>query len=127
MEVLAQKNNDINSGIVLIIWDENTSIYDHDRKLYDLYIHFEANCWPVKLLAIHVCCPSMFGFRLVKPFIYTLQDKHMRSRLVTHDVPDSLSSYGIQKSMLPAEMGGTVQLNPSNWIANRRAVELGEI
>ena len=132
VEVLAQENNDIQSGIVLVIWDKNTSINDYDRRLYDLYARFEADCWPVKVLAVHICSPSIFGFHFAKPMIYALVDTRIRSRMVIHDVPDSqifqnLSSYGILKHMLPAEMSGTVQLNPSNWIATRRVAELREI
>jgi hypothetical protein len=52
-----------------------------------------------------------------------LNDKRTRV-----DVPDSqllgiLSDYGILKEMLPTKMGGTVQLNQAEWIANRRAAE----
>ena len=119
MEVLAEENNDIHSGIVLVVWDKNTSIYDHDRQLYDLFVHFDATCWPVKRLAHHICCPSVFGISLLKPIIYALVERQTRSRIVIHDVPVSrilevLSSYGIMKHMLPTEMGGTVQLNLSN-------------
>lgn len=49
-----------------------------------------------------------------------------------HNVPDSeitqvLSCYGILQSMLPSEMGGSLELNQGEWIANRRAAELQEI
>jgi hypothetical protein len=59
-------------------------------------------------------------------------DKHARSRRLFHDVPESqlldvLSDYGILKEMLPTEKGGTVPFNQSEWIANRRVVELKDI
>ena len=132
MEVLAQENNDMNSGAVMVVWDKRWSIWDYDREVYDRMVYFEANCWPVKLLAHHICGSSVFSFRFLKPIVYALVDKRTRSRIVIHDVPDSrifedLSSYGILKYMLPTEMGGTVQLNPSRWIVERRAAELGEI
>jgi hypothetical protein len=49
-----------------------------------------------------------------------------------HDVPpeqiaDELSSFGITREMLPTQMGGSIVLNPSEWIAKRRAVEMEEI
>jgi hypothetical protein len=70
--------------------------------------------------------------QILKPVLYALMDKRARSRSLYHDVPESeildvLSGYGILKDMLPVEMGGTVQLDQSEWIANRRAVELEEI
>jgi hypothetical protein len=69
---------------------------------------------------------------IVKPIVFSLVDKHARSRMLIHNVPESqlldvLSDYGILKNMLPTEMGGPVQLDPAEWIASRRAVELGEI
>jgi hypothetical protein len=49
-----------------------------------------------------------------------------------HDVSENeivhaLSEYGISREMLPTEMGGTVELNPTEWIAQRRAAEMEEI
>jgi hypothetical protein len=69
---------------------------------------------------------------MTKPIIYALMNKQTRSRSVIHDVPDSLiiqdlSIYGILKDMLPIEMGGTIPLNQSEWIFNRRALEIDEI
>ena len=59
-------------------------------------------------------------------------DKRFRARTIAHDVSeneilDVLSKYGIQKEMLPTEMGGSIELNRSEWIANRWAVEMEEI
>jgi hypothetical protein len=47
-------------------------------------------------------------------------------------MPDSqvlgeLSEYGILEGMLPTEMGGTLELNHPEWIANRRALELEDM
>jgi hypothetical protein len=51
---------------------------------------------------------------------------------VQHDVAETeilevLSQYGLEKAMLPTLMGGTVELNLEEWIANRRAVEMEEL
>jgi hypothetical protein len=69
---------------------------------------------------------------LVKPIIYALLDRTRRSRLVLHNVAESeilevLSQYGLEKAMLPTQMGGTVELILEEWIANRRAVEMEEL
>lgn len=68
----------------------------------------------------------------MKPILSALLDSRGRSRMIIHDVPDSnivedLSRYGIQKEMLPTEMGGSYEFNAYEWIANRRAAELEEI
>lgn len=49
-----------------------------------------------------------------------------------HDVPekdvvDVLGKYGLQKDILPKAMGGNLDLNEPEWMANRYAVELEEI
>jgi len=59
-------------------------------------------------------------------------DTRGRSRIAVHDVPENenaeaLSDYGIEKHMLPTEMGGSFEFNPSEWIANRRAAEMEEL
>jgi len=53
--------------------------------------------------------------------------------MVIHDgvpeseIVDALSQYGILQHMLPTEMGGTLQLDLSEWIAYRRSVEMEAI
>jgi hypothetical protein len=64
-----------------------------------------------------------------KPILYSLMGKHIRSRMLLHDFPENellgvLSEYGIPMNVLPTEMGGTLQFNQAEWIANRRATEL---
>lgn len=68
----------------------------------------------------------------LKPVMLALMSKEVRSRLQFHDgsedeVLESLAGYGILKSSLPTEMGGTFVLDQSEWIANRRAAELEEL
>jgi hypothetical protein len=70
--------------------------------------------------------------KMIKRITKALMDRHTRSRVLEHDVPESqildvLSHYGIMKDMLPTEMGGTIELNQAEWIASRRATELEEI
>jgi hypothetical protein len=108
-------------------------MWDYDHKLYsDGIAYFGGTCWPVKILANHVCCPPWFVVNIIQPLINAVYDKRGRERNLEHNVPESqilnaLSSYGILKNMLPTEMGGTVLLNQCEWIASRRAAELEEI
>ena len=39
----------------------------------------------------------------------------------------TLEPYGITSEMLPLYMGGSVQLDGTAWIANRRSIEMEEI
>jgi hypothetical protein len=65
--------------------------------------------------------PPSLCFLMYTPFLLSL-------RVIFHgpesEVPNSLSSYGILRDTIPAHMGGTLEYDPSLWIANRRAVEL---
>ena len=66
------------------------------------------------------------------PIVSATQSKQIRVRSIWHAVPDNeilsvLSEYGITGDMVPTELGGTIQLNPSEWIAQQRAMEMEEI
>lgn len=61
-----------------------------------------------------------------------LRGRRLRSRTIIHEVGEEdvlkeLSVYGVMAYMLPTEIGGTVEFDWSEWIANRRAVEMREI
>ena len=106
-------------------------MWDYDHELYGRIIYFEKNCWPVKIIASHGCFPPSI-LKIIKPNVHAVMDKHARSRILTHNVPDSEildvhSSYDIQKNMLPTQLGGTVLLDQAKWIAGRRAAELDDI
>jgi hypothetical protein len=126
---MALGNTDFQSGVVWVIWNKDMTIWDYDRRLHDRIVDFDKNCWPVKRIASHICCPPSFFIKTIKPIIFYLMDKYARSRVLFHDVPESqlldvLSDYGIHKEMLSTGMGGTVQLDQAEWIAERRALEL---
>lgn len=131
IEVLAQENTHVRSGVVMIVWDKHFTIWDYDDRLYERMTRFDMNSWPVKVTACHCCIAPWFMVRIVKPLLNALRDKQSRSSTLIHDpeshMPEVLSNYGILKEMLPTEMGGTVQLDHAEWISNRRAAELKEI
>jgi hypothetical protein len=127
--VIITENNDVASGIVTILWENGLTIWDFDRRLYEQVTYFEKACWPLRIYARHVCTSSWITLKVAKPILFPLMDKHIRSRMLFHDVPENellvvLSDYGIPTDVLPTEMRGTVQLNQAEWIAIRRAVEL---
>lgn len=121
----------MDSGIVLVNFMKDFTIWDYDHRLYERIIYFDKNCWPVKIVASHVCCSPWIAVKLIKAIMFSLLGKHNRYCRLIHNVPESqllavLSDYGIYKEMLPTVMGGTVQLDQAEWIADRRAAELNE-
>ena len=96
-------------------------------------VTFEKTCLPTRLACFHVCCPSSIVMKILRPILMALRTM-CRYRMSFHDVPETeianvLTEYGIQPHMLPTEMGGTIPLNlyQSEWIVNRRSIEMTEI
>lgn len=131
MEVASQGNKHIRCGIILIVFDKGSTLFDFDHRLHERLFRYDKS-YPVDLIGIHGCCPIKPIAKVLKPIIFALCDKHRRSRIVVHDVHSKelfaeLSEYGILKCMIPTEMGGTLEFDQLEWIADRRAVELDEI
>ena len=129
---MAQENRDMDSSFVLLVNMKDMTMWDFDYRLYSRIAYFDKNCWPLKRVASHICFPPRISAKYIVPILNGMHDKHIRSRKLVHDVPESqlldvLSDYGICKEMLPTEMGGTFRLNQSEWIARQRALELKEI
>lgn len=99
----------------------------HQRMMFYL-----RSVFPISEYPTHVCsCPRMIK-TVIKPIVLALLGKEGRSRTIEHDasqeeILNQLSLYGIEKSMLPTQMGGTVQLNLAEWVASRRATEMEEL
>lgn len=131
-EVAAAQNTDARSGVVEVTWHKECSLWDYNPSVYDRLIVGLQCYWPIRNIAAHVCCPPKIFARWLFPVLNALTDPCMRARVQVHDVPPSeivntLSVYGIQKEMLPTEMGGELEVNPSEWIAERRAAEMEEL
>ena len=114
------------------MWNRSSTIWEYDHTIHDRINYFQEEAWPVRVAALHVCCSSSFIIRIIKPIMMALKSKSSRCRTLFHNVPESeivdvLAGYGILASMLPTEMGGTLQFSQSEWIAKRRALELEEI
>lgn len=131
VECAAAQNTDIGSGLVQLCCFKDATVFDYDKvydKMADLYSH----CFPVKMLASHLCSPPKIISRVIQPIVHSFMSKELRARTLTHDVPESeilgvLSQYGILREMLPTAMGGAIELDQSDWIVNRWALELEEI
>lgn len=130
VEVTAYANYHITSGIVQIVWFKGATIWDYD-KVYDQMADYYSNCFPIKVLASHLCCPPKIITRVIQPIVHAFMSKEFRARTLTHDVCESailqvLSSFGLERDMLPTSMGGNITLNQAEWIARRRAKEMEE-
>lgn len=131
IEVTASENTHISGGIVQCVWFAGATIWDYD-KVYDQMADYFSNCFPIKILASHLCCPPKVITRFVQPIVHSFMSKEFRARTLTHDVSESdilpvLLSYGITPDMLPVAMGGSVILDQAGWMATRRATEMEQL
>lgn len=111
---------------------KGVTIFDYDQKIVDPLVTFSQTVWPIRSIAVHSCCPSSILLRLIVPVLRGLVNRWFRVRVQIHDIPGSeiaiaLAEYGIKRDMLPTELGGTLELNPCEWIARRRAIEMEEL
>ena len=132
VEVMSQDNTDVNSGYVQVVWNKDATVYDYNIQSYRRLMYFQQSCWPLKVVATHVCCSPRSSLSVIKPIVFALMRKGNRSRSIMHDVPEDkimsvLAQYGILGSMLPTEMGGTMEQSQSEWLEQRRAIEMEEI
>ena len=133
MEVAATRNKGqrgFGNGVVFVMfWKSDSSLFDYDRKVFDGMKKFEENCWPIRTVSWHICCPPAFCNHIIKPVMMELKNRSSRARTLFHDVPENdiaeiLSTFGIGKDVLPDEIpGGTVQFDQSLWIEQRKASE----
>lgn len=132
VEVISQQNTDVHRGFVQVVWNKGATLFDYDIQYYKRMWYFEQCCWPARAVATHVCCSNSKSLSVIKPIVFAMMKRRARSRAIMHDAPESeiidvLSQYGIMKHMLPVEMGGQLDMTQTDWLANRRAVELQEI
>jgi len=132
VEVASQTNKDMDSRIVQIVWGKNSTVWEYDHQSCTKYAQYESSCWPCKFDCLHGCLAPDFICRVVVPIYSAFQSRQSRIRTIWHDAPESkiilaLSAYGITADMLPTEYGGVIPFNQSEWIAQRRAVEMEEL
>jgi len=132
MEVASQVTMDVSSGFIYIARDKCTSVAAFDLKVFRRIVDLERDCFPVKMVASHICSLPLFTRKVVKPIIFAMMSKRTRSRSRLHDVAEKdcaqvLSNFGITNDMLPTDMGGTLELNITEWVSQRQAVELKDI
>ena len=131
MEVAAQQeaSTDLSrhSSAVQILSFKNMSISDYDPNIYDRLHYFETSCWPIRNCSFHVCCCSPEGAIALKPILFCAMDTASRARMIFHteesegELLSALAEYGIEKEMLPKDIGGTLEVDQKEWIAKRES------
>lgn len=115
---------------VVIAWLHSVTLFDFPRRVFGRLVTHEKSALPIKFAAAHCFVKATnAAVRTMMPLIGSLMDRRGRSRFIIHDVPanetsEAVAEYGITREMLPELLGGKIEINPREWIANRRAIEL---
>lgn len=103
-------------------------MFDPDRTFEWTVTDLQNRALPVHACATHLFCLPVLVARLLAPLSLAQLDKNTRARCVIHNVKESqvveaLLEYGIQKEVIPREMGGDCDYSHSQYIADRRTKE----
>jgi hypothetical protein len=66
-EVACQENGNVSNAVVEVIWNESSSIFDHDKELHDKLLYYHDTSYPTRCAAMHLCCSSPFVARFLRP------------------------------------------------------------
>jgi len=82
-------------------------------------------CLPVRMSALHLCHPPVF-FQLIFPILKVLMGSRLRKRMLIHygsneHVLKRLETkFGMPRTKLPTELGGSVTLDHEKWLEERK-------
>lgn len=118
----------VRSGIVMLINCRFISFDHFDRKLEKAIYELERHYLPIKIRSIHIIKPRSHIFGVLKPLLFFLMGRRLRSRSQIHSgstnqVMDSLIGYGMTQDVLPNDVGGDVTLDHHSWLAAKRERE----
>lgn len=114
------------NGVVLLVHPKKSSFKQFDQVL----LHSMALLlrYTVTLLrSIHFCQPDSM-FHVIKPMIMHVCGPRMRKRLRVHygsneSVLQKLAEFGLSREKLPSALGGSLELDPVNWLSTRMIQE----
>ena len=140
METIIEDEESRNRGLVCLTTAKTySSGSGMDLKFTRYTRKLVGDIFPVHLRSIHFCHPSKVAHYVIFPALKFVLGKDMRLRFNTHYGTDTevlmqLETFGLHRSILPAELSGDVQLDIQQWIHERlskeysnEALELGAL
>ncbi|KAL7572903.1 hypothetical protein ACA910_004548 [Epithemia clementina (nom. ined.)] len=112
-------------GVVFVGYGRDAKLSQFDRELGRLNISSLQGAIPVRLAAIHLCRPPSF-FKVVFAFMKLFMKERTKKRILVHfgnqdQVLEKLAKYGLEKTVLPAKLGGDVALDLQKWLQERKS------
>eukprot|EP00985_Skeletonema_marinoi_P034650 scaffold44495_cov139-Skeletonema_marinoi.AAC.3 len=108
-------------GVVVIAYPHHAKISYVDRKLMKMNMESITGCIPVRMGSFHICHPPWFFGNIIFPLIKVIMPDRMKKRIRVHSgsqekVLDSLEKFGLERSVLPSDIGGDVILDTDGWL-----------
>lgn len=109
-------------GVVVIGNPRNAKISYVDRKLMKLNMESMTGCIPIRLGGFHVIHPPWFFGHVIFPIMKMIMPERMRKRVRVHNqgsdekVLEALKKYGLERDVLPSDIGGNVILDMDGWL-----------
>jgi len=108
-------------GVVVIGYPHHAKLSYVDRKLMKMNMESITGCIPVRVSAFHICHPPWFFGHVIFPLIKVIMPERMRKRLRVHSgseekVLEQLKKFGLDREVLPSDIGGDVILDMDGWL-----------
>ena len=108
---------------MFIVYLRDTCVHHFDRSLVQLLANSIRGVLPVRVSAIHIF-HAPYLFEVLFDVVSILLGERLTNRMKMYSgedemIQDQLTDFGILSSHLPIELGGTIQLNQDQWIAER--------
>ena len=81
---------------------------------------------PIRVGAFHICNPPWFFGKIIWPFMKLILPERMKKRMRVHTgsqdkVLDSLKEFGLDREVLPSEIGGDVIIDTDAFIHDMKS------
>ena len=112
-------------GVIVIVDPQRAYFSQFDSTIGKLFMNSMSGVLPLRLSGIHICYPPYF-VSMVLPIVKMFMPERMQKRIRFHtgsqeDVVRTLNDqFGLAASMLPKEIGGTMNVDHLGWLAKRR-------
>eukprot|EP00984_Skeletonema_dohrnii_P023423 scaffold12513_cov103-Skeletonema_dohrnii-CCMP3373.AAC.10 len=108
-------------GVVVIAYPHHAKISYLDKKLMKMNMESITGCIPVRMGSFHICHPPWFFGNIIFPLIKVIMPDRMKKRIRVHSgsrekVLDSLEKFGLERTVLPSDIGGDVILDTDGWL-----------
>ena len=107
------------TGVVVIAFPHHTKISTVDRKLIKMNVESISGCLPIRVGGFHICHPPWFFGKVIYPLMKLFMPARMSKRIRVHvgsedKVLEYLKQYGLERNVLPSDIGGDVVLETNS-------------